>query len=751
VIDFDIDALLAPAGNRRQWMQRAFLTGGAALGMAGCGGGSSGTVSGADAAAAGSDGAAVLPGTAASAAGATGEATVATAVTAAGTARTFVHPGLLHTEADFTRMRAQLGAGREPWVGGYRALTSSGRAQLGRDPQPLATVVRGGEGENFRAMVEDVQRAYQMALRWKVSGDKAYADQAVRYVNAWVSTMTTLTGNNDHYLAAGIYGYQWANAAEILRTYPGWSATDVAACQQWLVTHFYPLTSTFLKTHAGSNVTNHWANWDLVCLVGMLSIGVFSDRADVYQEAISYFNNGRGNGALQHIVYARHPGHMGQWQESGRDQGHATLSLGMAGYLCEMAWNQGDDLYGMDDNRLLAGAEYVAKSQLRDAAGAFYTLPFYIYSNRQGTRTAVSDGGRPNYRPCWEAIYNHYVKRQGLAAPWVSALAAQLRPEGNTWLGDDLSFGTLTYSRDAEVSRAAPSGVQAIVRGGAAQLSWWGSADAAAHAVVRAAAGSSGYTELGRVKAGELNTWTDASVTRGRWQYQIRALDSAGAVLATSATAAVDLDVPLLLNLPLDEGQGTAARDASGRAPDSALKGGASWGAGRQANRQALALDGKSGHLEMPVGLLAGVGDVTLSAWVWWNGIGNGNTRVFDFGSTDITYLALLLSRDTMRVSVTNTSYFGEQTVSTGALAQGRWVHLAVTLRDRTCTLYVDGAAAAAIETMDLAPYQLGSTPRNWLGRAQYGADPYFNGRLQDFRVHGGALSATAIQALARG
>ncbi|WP_310345559.1 LamG-like jellyroll fold domain-containing protein [Pelomonas aquatica] len=750
-MDFDIDAFLAATGNRRQWMQRALLTGGT-LGVAGCGGGSGGA--GADAAAA--DSAAAASGSAASAATVAAPMTPDTAGTVAvastSAPRSFAHPGLLHTEADFTRMRTQLAAGREPWVGGYRALTSSGRAQLGRDPQPLATVVRGGEGENFRAMVEDVQRAYQLALRWKVSGDKAYADQAVRYVNAWVSTMTTLTGNNDHYLAAGIYGYQWANAAEILRTYPGWSASDVAACQHWLLKHFYPLTSTFLKTHAGSNVTNHWANWDLVCLVGMLSFGVFCDRADVYQEALDYFvSNGRGNGASQHMVYARHPGHMGQWQESGRDQGHATLSLGMAGYLCETAWNQGDDLYGLDDNRLLAGAEYVAKSQLRDAAGAFYTLPFYTYSNRQGTRTAVSDGGRPNLRPCWEAIYNHYVKRKGLAAPWVTALAAQLRPEGNTWLGDDLSFGTLTYSRDAEKSRVPPSGMQAIVRGGAAQLSWWGSADAAAHAVMRAAAGSSAYAELARVPAGELNTLTDASATSGRWLYQIRALDGAGATLSTSAASTVDLDAPLLINLPLDDGQGAGARDTSGHGLNAVLKGGASWGAGRQANRQALALDGASGHLEMPEGLLVRAGDVTLTAWVWWNGVTRGNARVFDFGSTDITYLALLVSPDAMRVSVTNTSYFGEQTVSASALPKGRWVHLAVTLRDRTCTLYVDGAAASSITTMDLAPYQLGNTTHNWLGRAQYGADPYFNGRLQDFRIYGGALDAGAVQALAGG
>ena len=745
MMDFDFDAWLASTHNRRQWMRQALLTGGTALGIAGCSaGGSSGNAAESTATA---DAGASAAGSGAANTDTSGSATSTAA--AATTTRVFTHPGLLHTEADFTRMRTQLAASREPWVAGYRALTSSSRAQLGRDPQPVATAIRGGDGENFRAMVEDVQRAYQLALRWKVSGDTAYADQAVRYVNAWVTTMTTLTGNGDRFLAAGIYGYQWANAAEILRTYAGWAAADIAACQKWLVTNFYPLTSSFLKDHNGSNVTNHWANWDLVCLVGMLAIGVFSDRTDIYQEALNYFNNGRGNGAAQHIVYARHPGHMGQWQESGRDQGHATLSLGMAGYLCEMAWNQGDDLYGMDDNRLLAGAEYVAKSNLKDASGAFYALPFYTYSNRQGTFTAVSDGGRPNYRPCWEPIYNHYVKRKGLAAPWVTSLAAQLRPEGNTWLGDDLSFGTLTYSRDAAVSRVAPSGVQAIVRGGAAQLSWWGSADAAEHAVLRAAAGSSTYSELGRIKAGELNTWTDSSVTQGRWQYQIRALDSTGATLSTSATSTVDLGAPLLLSLPLDDGQGTAARDVGGRNLTGTLKGAASWGAGRKTDGKALALDGSSGYLELPTGVLSGVGDVTLASWVWWNGVNKGNARVFDFGSTDITYLAMLVSNDALRVSVTNTSYFGEQTVSTGPLAKGRWVHLAVTLRDRVCTLYIDGVVAASIATMDLAPYQLGKTSQNWLGRAQYGQDPYFNGRLQDFRIYGGALTAAQVQALA--
>jgi hypothetical protein len=50
----------------------------------------------------------------------------------------------------------------------------------------------------------------------------------------------------------------------------------------------------------------------------------------------------------------------GQLQESGRDQAHAQLGIGLLAALCETARNQGDDLYSTDDNRLLKGFEYKA-------------------------------------------------------------------------------------------------------------------------------------------------------------------------------------------------------------------------------------------------------------------------------------------------------------------------------------------------------------------------------------------------------
>ncbi len=90
-------------------------------------------------------------------------------------------------------------------------------------------------------MYIDIARAYQLALRWKVSQDTRYADLAVVFLNEWSSTLTTLTGNADRFLAAGIYGYQFANAAEIMRTYEGWAAADFARFQNMMLTVFYPL------------------------------------------------------------------------------------------------------------------------------------------------------------------------------------------------------------------------------------------------------------------------------------------------------------------------------------------------------------------------------------------------------------------------------------------------------------------------------------------------------------------------------
>jgi hypothetical protein len=669
-----------------------------------------------------------------------------TGTTPTATAQGFTHPGLMHTEADFTRMRDKIAAGAQPWLAGWNALTSSGRAWVGATPNPLETVVRGGDGENFRTMVEDLERAYQFAVHWKVSGDTAYADRAVLFLNAWSSTMKALNGNADRFLAAGIYGYQWANAAEIMRSYSGWQPEDLARFQKLMLEVFYPLSHSFLINHNGSNITNYWANWDLCAICCVLAVGVLCDRSDIYNEALTYYKSGRGNGAAAHNVYFLHPGYLGQWQETARDHGHSTLGMALTGLLCEMAWNQGEDLYGYANNRFLAGAEYVAKSNLQDANGEFYTLPFSAYANRQGFFTEASTSGRANYRPCWEVIYNHYVNRKGLSAPYVTAFAAQLRPERAEWGGDQPSFGTLTFSRDPVAAGMPPSGLSAYVTGGQVLLSWWGSAYATSYNVKRGSSASGPFTTITSVT--DPRTYTDAPGD-GVWYYAVTAIDSSGESAASNVVRAA-LASELRAQLPLDAGSGTAALDTSGQGRDATLVGGAGWGDGRKGG-QALLLDGKSGHLALPAGVVSDLGDFTIALWVYWNA-STVNARVFDFGSSDIGYLALIPrdSHGVLRFAVTGTTYFGEQSISaSSALATGRWVHLAVTLSGTHGTLYVDGTVAGSNDAIALAPFQLGSTTQNWLGRSQYSADPFFGGRMQELRLYSGALTAAQVAALA--
>src|SRR5207245_2344246 len=136
---------------------------------------------------------------------------------------------------------------------------------------------------------------------------------------------------------------------------------DLERFQQTMLGVFYPMNHHFLVNHNDAKIDHYWCNWDACNIASVLAIGVLCDKREIYNEAIDYFKHGGGNGAIEHAVVVIHPGHLGQFQESGRDQGHNTLAVALLATVCEMAWHQGDDLYGYDDNRFLAGAEYVAK------------------------------------------------------------------------------------------------------------------------------------------------------------------------------------------------------------------------------------------------------------------------------------------------------------------------------------------------------------------------------------------------------
>lgn len=376
-----------------------------------------------------------------------------------------VHPGMLHTDADFTRMAAKVAANEQPWKGSWDLLVASTNSQSTWGPRAVSVINRGTSPDNCALLYNDAAAAYQNALRWKVTGNTAHADKAVEILNAWGYTLTAITGNADRFLAAGIYGYQMANAAEIMRTYSGWAAADFNQFKSMMLAVFYPMNNDFLLNHNTAHIQNYWANWDLCNMASILSIGILCDDQAKIDQAVNYFKTGGGNGSINNAVPILHSPTLGQWQEAGRDQEHALMGVGLMASICEMAWNQGIDLYGWNQSRFLAGAEYIARYN------NMKTVPFAYYSWRSGTgggspqtHGVVSNAGQGATRTIWDTVVGHYSHRLGLYIPETEEKAAASRPDGGPAYGqhaskfDHLGFTTLTHYR-GPIATSLPSGV----------------------------------------------------------------------------------------------------------------------------------------------------------------------------------------------------------------------------------------------------------------------------------------------------
>ncbi|HOQ05462.1 MAG TPA: immunoglobulin domain-containing protein [Anaerohalosphaeraceae bacterium] len=160
---------------------------------------------------------------------------------------------------------------------------------------------------------------------------------------------------------------------------------------------------------------------------------------------------------------------------------------------------------------------------------------------------------------------------------------------------------------------------------------------------------------------------------------------------------------------------------------------------------QAIVLDSVDDFVTLPAGV-ADARDMTVAAWVYWNG-GNQWQRIFDFGTSTAQYLFLTprSGSNTLRFAVKNGG--SEQIVETSQLPTAQWTHLAVVLRENTATLYVNGRAVASSASITLDPIDF-SPNLNYIGKSQFSADPLFSGRIDDFRLYSYALSGAEVWTL---
>lgn len=187
---------------------------------------------------------------------------------------------------------------------------------------------------------------------------------------------------------------------------------DTEGLQNLLLNIFYPMNDDFLLHHNGAYIGNYWANWELASLASMISIGVYCDREDIYKQALDYVRAGKGNGSIYHMMpYVFEEEGLAQWQETTRDQGHTTLGVALCGVICETAWNQGDDLYRLSDNRFRKAVEYIVK--YNSLGEEVLSAPYEWRKGRDGK----GNGIRQSAALPWELASRLHADVQSLCQP----------------------------------------------------------------------------------------------------------------------------------------------------------------------------------------------------------------------------------------------------------------------------------------------------------------------------------------------
>jgi hypothetical protein len=360
-------------------------------------------------------------------------------------AQAFRHPGVLVSKEQLDFVKQKIAAGEEPWKSAFGRMKGSSYASLTSSASPRASVDCGAYSSPNNGCSEelnDAWTAYTNALLWAYTGNKAYADHAIKIMNAWSAVLKTHTNHNAP-LQSGWAASISVRAAEIIKhTYDGWAPADAARYGDMLRKAYLPYVTLPLANTNG--------NWLLTMADAALDIGVFLDDRAVFDSAVA-----RWRAHTVAYIYVTDDGPQpipapgqtksmaDEWygqktykdgvaQETCRDLGHTEYALGSIGSAAETALLQGLDLYAEQAKRIVAGFEFHANFHVGGA------VPSWLC------------GGKLNMRqmPTYEIVYNHFVNRRGLEMPFTKKLLEKLRPLG---VDKHMAWETMTHANTGMV------------------------------------------------------------------------------------------------------------------------------------------------------------------------------------------------------------------------------------------------------------------------------------------------------------
>jgi hypothetical protein len=348
----------------------------------------------------------------------------------------FVHPGVLINRAQLEEVKKRVAAGNSPQQPAFEALKADPHAALTYTPHSHETVECGPRSNpdiGCKDEQNDSDAAYAQALMWYITGNSAYAQNAVNIMNAWSSVLKGGHTNANAEVQASWAGAVWPRAAEIIRySYKDWSDADIARFQNMLTTQYLPNLIHGTCENGNKEATMSEA---------IVNIGVFTDNRQVFDFGLRMWR-----GRAPALVYLKSDGPRpvepfgcgpaiwgnkgftpefveGLEQETARDSQHAAMAFSGMVDVGETARQQGIDLYAEQGKRMIAAMEYLAQFLPPNNAKAPENLEFHLH-------------------PTWEIAYNEFHTRLGMSLPKMAAVIAQSRPTG---VNHHMAWETLTH------------------------------------------------------------------------------------------------------------------------------------------------------------------------------------------------------------------------------------------------------------------------------------------------------------------
>ena len=237
-----------------------------------------------------------------------------------------------------------------------------------------------------------------------------------------------------------------------------------------------------------------------------------------------------------------------------------------------------------------------------------------------------------------------------------------------------------------------------------------------------------------------------------------------GAVTSTNSVFITVTTMPnsLMHRYSFSETSGSTTADSIGGAAwNGTLYDGATLGGGQ------VTLDGSSGYVQLPAGIVSNMAAVTIEAWVNF-GSPQAWAALYAFGAQDasfppdgMNYIGFQpFTGDTpptaqATLGLGDPGNINEQDAELPLVSGGTTnylgnVHLVCVYYPDAgyVAIYTNGVLAAINHsvTHQLAS-TLGTDPINYLGQSLYGADPFLNASIDEFRIYQGPLTAAEIAA----